>query len=214
MMTKAQINIDIVSDVVCPWCVIGYGRLKKALGNFTTELDANIVWHPFELNPNMSLEGENLRQHLSQKYGTTLEGSIRARAMLTEEGKKVGFKFNYFDEMKMLNTHQCHQLLHWAKESDLQNQLAEELFEHFFSNRGTFTEQELIHVVQKAGLNSKQAMSVLTNNSYTEEVKLIEEHWHQKGIHGVPLFIFNGEQALSGAQEISTFERVLNQYLK
>lgn len=134
--------------------------------------------------------------------------------MLTEEGKKVGFTFNYFDEMKMLNTHQCHQLLHWAKESDLQNQLAEALFEHFFSNRGTFTASELIQIVDKVGLNSHQAQSVLANNSYREEVKLSEAHWHRNGIHGVPLFIFNGKQALSGAQEVTTFERVLNQYLK
>jgi len=213
-MSMTRINIDIVSDVVCPWCVIGYGRLQAALANFETELDVNIVWHPFELNPNMAIEGENLRSHLSAKYGTTLEGSIKARAMLTEEGKKVGFTFNYFDEMKMLNTHQCHQLLHWAKESDLQNQLAETLFQHFFSNRGEFTESELVNVAEKVGLNSSQATSVLANNSYSEEVKLIEDNWHQRGIHGVPLFIFNGEQALSGAQEVATFERVLNQYLK
>ena len=107
-----------------------------------------------------------------------------------------------------------HQLLHWAKESDLQNQLAEALFEHFFSNRGTFTASELIHIVDKVGLNSHQAQSVLANNSYSEEVKLSEAHWHRNGIHGVPLFIFNGKQALSGAQEVTTFVRVLNQYLK
>ncbi|OHU84231.1 MULTISPECIES: DsbA family oxidoreductase [Pseudoalteromonas] len=213
-MAKTKINIDIVSDVVCPWCVIGYGRLQAALANFDTKFAVNIVWHPFELNPSMPKEGENLRQHLSKKYGTTSEGSIRARAMLTEEGKKVGFRFNYFDEMKMLNTHQCHQLMHWAKESNSQNQLAEALFEHFFSKKGTFTEPELIHVVEKVGLNSLQAQSVLANNSYSEEVKLIEKHWHQRGIHGVPLFIFNGEQVLSGAQEVATFEGVLNQYLK
>ena len=214
MMSEKQLNIDIISDVVCPWCVIGYGRLKAALANVDTKFDVNIVWHPFELNPSMPKEGENLRQHLSKKYGTTSEDSIRARAMLTEEGKKVGFKFNYFDEMKMLNTHQCHQLLHWAKESALQTPLAEAFFEHFFSNRGTFTEPELIQVVEKVGLNVTQATSILVNDLYSEEVKLIEVHWHQKGIHGVPLFIFNGEQALSGAQELATFERVLNQYLK
>lgn len=214
MISKTQINIDIVSDVVCPWCVIGYGRLKTALTNFKAGLDVNIVWHPFELNPDIPLGGENLRQHLSKKYGTTLEGSIRSRAMLTEEGKKVGFRFNYFDEMKMLNTRQCHQLLHWAKESDLQNRLAEALFEHFFSSRGEFTEIELVNVVEKVGLNATQAMSILVNNIYSEEVSLIEQHWHQRGIHGVPLFIFNGGQALSGAQEVSTFERILNQYLK
>ncbi|RHW77489.1 DsbA family oxidoreductase [Colwellia sp. RSH04] len=213
-MSKTQINIDIISDVVCPWCVIGYGRLKATLANFDTKFDVSIIWHPFELNPSMPKEGENLRQHLSKKYGTTLGGSIRARAMLTEEGKKVGFRFNYFDEMKMLNTHQCHQLLHWAKESNLQNQLAEALFEHFFSNKGEFTGSELVTVAEKVGLNADQAMYILANNTYSEEVKLIEDHWQQRGIHSVPLFIFNGEQALSGAQEMETFERVLNQYLK
>lgn len=211
---KPVIQIDIVSDVVCPWCVIGYGRLKKALANYASQLDVNIVWHPFELNPDMPPEGANLRSHLSKKYGTTLEGSIRARAMLTEEGRKVGFTFNYFDEMKMLNTHQCHQLLHWAKDSGLQNQLAEALFEHFFSNKGTFTEEELVIVAEKAGLDSAQAGSILANNTYSEDVSLIGQQWHQKGFHAVPLFIFNGERALSGAQDVETFEHLLNQFLR
>ena len=211
---KPIVNIDIVSDVVCPWCVIGYGRLKKAIANSVSQLDVNITWHPFELNPGMPLEGENLRSHLAQKYGTSLEESIRARAMLTDEGKKVGFEFNYFDEMKMLNTHQCHQLLHWAKESKLQSQLAEALFEHFFSNKGIFTEEELVYIAEKVGLNAQQAQSILADNTYSEEVSLIEQQWPQKGVRGVPLFIFNGERALSGAQSIGTFEHLLNQFLK
>lgn len=211
---RPTVKIDIVSDVVCPWCVIGYGRLKKAIANCASLLDVSIVWHPFELNPNMPLKGENLRSHLAQKYGTTLEGSIQARAMLTEEGKKVGFEFNYFDEMKMLNTHQCHQLLHWAKDSKLQNQLAEALFEHFFANKGTFTEEELVNIAEKVGLNAQQAQSILADNTYSEDVSSIEQQWHQKGIHAVPLFIFNGEHALSGAQDVETFDHLLKQFSK
>lgn len=211
---KPIVTIDIVSDVVCPWCVIGYGRLKKAIANNATQLDVNIIWHPFELNPGMPAEGENLRTHLAQKYGTSLEDSIRARAMLTEEGRKVGFNFHYFDEMKMLNTHQCHQLLHWAKDSGLQNQLAEALFEHFFSNHGTFSKEELVNVVEEVGLDAHHAQSILENNAFSEAVRLSEQHWHKQGIHGVPLFIFNGEQALSGAQNVETFDRLLNQFSK
>jgi len=82
------LRIDVISDVVCPWCVIGYGRLQHALNKFDNQIVVDIHWHPFELNPNMAIEGENLRSHLAAKYGTTLESSIKARAMLTEEGKK------------------------------------------------------------------------------------------------------------------------------
>ncbi len=209
---KPIVNVDIVSDVVCPWCVIGYGRLKKAIANNAPQLDVNITWHPFELNPDMPVEGENLRTHLAEKYGTSLEDSIRARTMLTEEGRKVGFTFHYFDEMKMLNTHQCHQLLHWAKASGLQNQLAEALFEHFFSNRGTFSKEELVNVVEKVGLNAHQARSILNNDAFSEAVRLSEQQWHQQGIHGVPLFVFNGEQALSGAHNVETFDHLLTQF--
>ena len=218
-MHKSTINIDIVSDIVCPWCAIGYGRLKKAIANLaeqnvTQQVEFNIQWHPFELNPNMSEQGENLREHLAKKYGTTLEGSIKARAMLTEEGKKVGFTFNYFDQMKMLNTHQCHQLLHWSKNSGQQNALAEGFFAHFFTNRGEFSEAELLAIVNNVGLSQQQAAIILSNNTMSQEVRRIEAQWQQKGIHSVPLFIFNNDQALSGAQEVSTFERLLRQSIK
>lgn len=211
-MSKQILNIDIISDVVCPWCVIGYGRLKKAIANVGADIEINMQWHPFELNPNMPQQGENLRTHLANKYGTTLEGSIKARAMLTEEGKKIGFTFNYFDQMKMLNTHQCHQLLHWAKDSGRQNALAEALFEHFFGNRGEFSEAELLSIVEKVGLSREQAAVVLSDNTESHEVRRIEAKWQQQGIHGVPLFIFNSEQALSGAQDVSVFEQLLQQY--
>ena len=211
-MTQEKIRIDIVSDVVCPWCAIGYWRLKKAIATCAVEHLVNVVWHPFELNPNMAESGENLRAHLAQKYGTTLEGSIRARAMLTAEGKKVGFTFNYFDEMKMLNTHPCHQLLHWAKEAGLQTQLAEALFAHFFSDRGEFSHDELVAVATQVGLDASEASDILTHNQYSDTVKQYEQEWRTKGVQGVPLFIFNGENVLPGAQEVATFEQVLKQH--
>lgn len=211
--SKIPLNIDIISDVVCPWCVIGYGRLKKALEKYTDTIEVNISWHPFELNPNMPSHGENLREHLANKYGTTLEGSIKARAMLTEEGEKFGFTFNYFDEMKMLNTHQCHQILHWAKESERQSELAEALFTHYFSDHGEFTESELLILINQVGLDAAEASNILSNNTLSNEVQSIEQYWRNNGIQGVPLFIFNGRKMLSGAQETETFESLLNQIL-
>ncbi|MCG9713342.1 DsbA family oxidoreductase [Shewanella insulae] len=207
------LRIDIISDVVCPWCAIGYGRLKHVLTKFDDQLVADIHWHPFELNPNMAMEGENLRSHLAGKYGTTLEGSIKARAMLTEEGNKVGFSFNYFDEMKMLNTHDCHQLILWASTTELQTTLVEALFEQFFTAQGEFDRTALISIAEKVGLDKTEAKRILEQQEFSEEVREIESKWYQQGIQGVPLFIFNGEHALSGAQDVATFECALQQYL-
>lgn len=207
------LRIDVISDVVCPWCVIGYGRLKHALTKFNNQIVVDIHWQPFELNPNMAIEGENLRSHLAAKYGTTLEGSIKARAMLTEEGEKVGFSFNYFDEMKMLNTHDCHQLILWASSTGRQTALVEALFEQFFTVQGEFNRNALVSIAEKVGLDKTEAKRILDQQEFSEEVQEIESQWHQQGIHGVPLFIFNGERALSGAQDVATFERAIQQYL-
>ena len=101
------VPVDIVSDVVCPWCVIGYYQLAAASRETGVAID--VRWHPFELNPGMADEGENLREHLAAKYGTTLENSIKSRARLTELGADLGFEFNYADDMRMYNTFRAHQ---------------------------------------------------------------------------------------------------------
>jgi len=213
-MKNNTLDIDIISDVVCPWCAIGYGRLRKALDKFAGQIDVNLRWHPFELNPGMAKEGENLRSHLAAKYGTTLEGSIKARAMLTDLGKKVDFTFNYFDEMKMLNTHDCHQLLLWASNTGLQTALALALFEEFFTHQGDFAHERLLAIVEKVGLDVKEAQQILENQTLSENVKAIENQWAQRGLRGVPAFIFNGEQMISGAQEAEAFEEVIETLIK
>lgn len=205
-----KLEIDIISDVVCPWCVIGFGRLQKAIEQLSNQIDVKINWHPFELNPSMSDTGENLRAHLAKKYGTTLEGSITARKVLTDLGQGVDFKFNYFDEMKMLNTHQCHQLLLWAKDSGKQTQLAMALFELFFTNKSEFTQEKLLEVVTGLGLNEKEAEHILQTNLFSQEVKRIENQWRQHGIQAVPAFIFNMQEILLGAQEVETFFTAIN----
>ena len=108
------LRVDIVSDVVCPWCVIGYHRLAKASGE--TGIGIDVHWHPFELNPQMAEDGENLREHLAAKYGTSPAGSRKARARLTKMGAALGFEFNYADDMRMVNTFRAHQLIDWAED--------------------------------------------------------------------------------------------------
>ena len=106
---QQPLKIDIVSDVVCPWCVIGYRQLAQALRETNTEYE--IHWHPFELNPNMPAEGQNLREHVAQKYGSSDKESTESRVRMTEAGEAVGFDFNFSDDIRMHNTFNLHQLL-------------------------------------------------------------------------------------------------------
>ena len=108
-----KVSIDIVSDVVCPWCIVGYQHLQHAVA-MLDDVEVSVNFHPFELNPSMSEEGQNLREHVMQKYGVTEAQSQQTREQLTDIGDAVGFKFDYFDEMKMVNTFNAHQALHLA----------------------------------------------------------------------------------------------------
>ncbi len=127
------LRIDIVSDVVCPWCVIGFKQLERAIDE--SGVAAEIHWHPFELNPQMAEEGENLREHLAAKYGTTPEESRQARDRLTEMGEELGFTFSYAGDMRMVNTFRAHQLLHWAEVEGRGQDLQMALFAAFFTER-------------------------------------------------------------------------------
>ena len=200
-----SLRIDIISDVVCPWCIIGYKRLEKALLNFS-ELETDIHWHPFELNPDMPPGGENLREHLAKKYGTTLEGSIAARKKLTGLGASLGFKFDYFEEMRMVNTFNAHQLLHWSKQYNKQTELKIRLFSAFFGERKAVADVAVLsECAGDVGLDKDQAAVILKEQTFANEVRQIEQQWLQKGIRGVPAFIFNQQYLISGAQEVSTF---------
>ena len=126
------LQVDIVSDVVCPWCIIGYKQLQKALGSMAGQFDVTLRWHPFELNPRMPQDGQNLREHIFEKYGSSAEQSRAAKERLVTLGESLGFTFDYFDAMRMVNTFRAHQLLHWAGEQGRQTELKLELFDAFF----------------------------------------------------------------------------------
>lgn len=110
------LKIDIVSDVVCPWCVIGYRQLAQALESTNTAYE--IHWHPFELNPNLAGEGQNLREHVAEKYGVSDEESQQSRDRMQAAGSEVGFSFNFNDDSRIYNTFNLHQLLHWGKQQN------------------------------------------------------------------------------------------------
>ncbi len=210
-MQPLPLKIDIVSDVVCPWCVIGYKQLTNALQATPERFDVAIHWHPFELNPRMPPEGQNLREHLAQKYGTTPEQSRVARARLTDLGRSLGFRFEYHDDMRMYNTFSAHQLLHWAGAAGRQTELKLELFAAFFSRGEDISD---VHVLASAagaaGLPENEAIEILEDGRYAQAVRAGQQLWLDRHVQGVPTFAFNDKYLVTGAQEAETFSRLIS----
>ncbi len=210
-MNSIPLQVDIVSDVVCPWCIIGYKQLQKALAKTPHSFEVSLTWHPFELNPHMSDEGENLRDHLARKYGTTREQSVAARARLTALGESLGFRFDYFDEMRVVNTFRAHQLLHWAHSQGKQTELKLASFAAFFSQRQDVSKIDvLVSVAASVGLDAQEAQQVLSDARFASAVRDEQQYWLDREIHAVPTFMINQSYPIPGAQEASTFLRILD----
>ena len=213
-MTKPYLRIDIVSDVVCPWCVIGFKRLQQALGKFPEQFDLNIVWHPFELNPQMPEAGENLREHITGKYRISDQDSAENRERLTELGRELGFTFNFSDEMRIYNTNHAHRLLHWAEPTGHQTDLQVKLFEEYFTHGKNLNhESVLLDAAEAVGLDRTEASQALQDSAIIRQTLAREEQILLQGIRGVPLFMFNHEHAISGAEETAVFEQQLERIL-
>lgn len=204
------LQIDIVSDVVCPWCIIGYKQLQRALGSLPGQFDVTLRWHPFELNPEMPAGGEDLREHLARKYGASAEQGRGVRSHLTALGNALGFTFDYFDGMRMVNTFKAHQLLHWAAGEGRQTALKLALFEAFFSRREDVSDSGLLAAAaRRVGLSQEEAAAVLADGRFASAVRAEEQAWLGREVYAVPHFLFNERYAVPGAQEADTFARFL-----
>ena len=207
------IQVDIVSDVVCPWCIIGYRQFMRALEMRPGEFDVALRWHPFELNPAMPAEGQELREHVAEKYGATMEQSRASRGRLTALGEELGFTFDYFDGMRIVNTFDAHQLLHWAGQlgEAQQTALKLRLFSAFFSERKDVSQRAvLIAEAAETGLDASEAKAILEDQRFAEAVRDEQHFWREREVHAVPTFIFEGAYPVPGAQDASTFARVLD----
>ena len=208
--TKSPLRIDIVSDVMCPWCIIGYRQLKTALE--TSEVDHEIHWHPFELNPNMPPEGQDIGEHLAEKYGTTPEQSAANRAMMAAHGEELGFDFNFTDDFRMHNTFNTHQLLHWAGEQGCKNDLKQALFTaHFTDGQNLSDDAVLVGIAGEIGLDRVEAKSVLNDQRFANAVRQEQQFWRQQGINGVPAVVFDRRHLVTGAQGVDNFKSILAQ---
>lgn len=206
------IQIDIISDVMCPWCIVGYRQLEQALS--ATETGAYIRWHPFELNPAMPADGQNLREHLHEKYGASPEQSAQNRAHLQSIGNDLGIDFQFSDDSKIVNTFAAHQLLDWAQTHDLQHPLKMALFEaHFSEGRDVSDVNVLVDVAASVGLDRNAAQEILKSGSHASETRARQQFWTERGISGVPAVVFEGKYLLTGAQGAQTYAQMLQKVL-
>jgi len=212
---KKTLKIDFVSDVVCPWCVVGLGGLETALDRLKAEgIAADIAFQPFELNPQMAPEGENIVEHIGRKYGASPEQSAANRAMIRERAGDVGFDMRMTDDSRIWNTFDAHRLLHWAHETAPEKQKApkQALFAaHFTDNRNLTDARVLTEAAQAAGLDRAEAGEVLASGRYAQAVRQAEETWRARGISSVPAVVVEGKYLISGGQPPEAFEQALRQ---
>jgi predicted DsbA family dithiol-disulfide isomerase len=210
----ARIKLDLVSDIVCPWCIIGYKRLQQAIKASGAEDRIDIEWQPFELNPGMPPEGENLRAHIARKYGSSAEEYRRTQANLEQLGTELDFRFDFFDDMNIVNTEAAHILLDYAKDFGKQTELQLRLFDAYFNERKDISDRLVLQAeLQSLDLDTEAALLQLESNEAHERVKTAETFWQGHGISSVPTVVFNRSSALTGAQPVAVYQQVLTELL-
>jgi len=218
-MTAAGVplRIDIVSDVVCPWCIIGLKQVEKALTLVGQDIAAETYWHPFELNPNMVPEGEDTAEHIARKYGSTPEQSRANRSRLSDIGNSVGFAFNYGEGMRIYNTFNAHKLLTiFGSERGWRAQTALKmaLFTAYFQDRRDVRDIDVLcDIAETQGMDRDVALAWINDAALTTSVRAEMAHWIDQNITGVPAIIFDQKYMVPGAQSAETFADVINKVL-
>lgn len=207
-----KLKVEFVSDVVCPWCVVGLRGLEQAIDNLRGMVDVELHFEPFELNAHLEPEGESLAEHIHDKYGSAPEQFAKMQQALTARGAEVGFRFNFNEHSRIWNSFDAHRLLHWAGLAGAREQqaLKNALFRvHFTDNRNLFDREVLVDAAGDAGLDREQARAVLASGAYLQEVRQRESLWQRRGISAVPSVVIAGSHLIQGGQPAEVYERVL-----
>lgn len=208
------LKIDFVSDVACPWCAVGLASLESALRHLGNDVQAELHFQPFELNPQMGPEGQDITEHLSQKYGSTAEQQAATWAALRERGAAVGFEFRREGRGRVWNTFDAHRLLHWAGTQSAPAQLALKkalLRAYFTQARNVSDAAVLLEAVDAAGLDRTRAQAILAGDEYAREVREQQQFYAGHGIRAVPSVIVNDQHLIQGGQPPEVFEQALRQ---
>ena len=206
------LRIDFVSDVACPWCAVGLKSLEQALEKLQGEVSAEIHFQPFELNPNMPPGGQDIVEHLAQKYGSTPAQLAQNQERLRERGEELGFIFDLQKRTRIYNTFDAHRLLHWAEGQGKQRELKHALLRAYFTDGRDPSDREvLVNVAESVGLNAQEAAAVLDSGQYAQEVREAEQFFQREGIQAVPSVIIDRQYLIQGGQPVEAFEQALRQ---
>ncbi|MBL8351627.1 MAG: DsbA family oxidoreductase [Burkholderiaceae bacterium] len=207
-------KIDFVSDVSCPWCAIGLNALEQALERVAPEITATLHFQPFELNPQMAPEGQDIVEHITQKYGISAAQAAANTEAIRQRGASVGFEFGVGKRRRIYNTFDAHRLLHWA---GLQGEAAQRALKHallgaYFTDGLSPADHDVLAAAAvAAGLDEAGARAVLSSDRYAAEVREAEAFYHQQGIASVPAIIIDDRHLITGGQPVELFERALRQ---
>jgi predicted DsbA family dithiol-disulfide isomerase len=208
-----KLKIDIVSDVVCPWCVIGFKNLQTAIKQMSNEIDFEINWKPYELHPEIPKNGYDKKLYMQQKFGDA-SGRASPYNQIKEIGKSLGFEFNFSKTERIPNTFSAHRLLWKSKEFNLQTELSEALFEAYFTDgKDIGSDEVLAGIAQEVGMDKLEVLKFLSSKEGGQETADEEMEFIEKSIGAVPTYFINEKYIIQGGQEPETFVSFLNKIL-
>ena len=217
-MTKPKVAVDIWSDVMCPWCAVGYTQFAKSVKSVEDELDVEVRWMPFELNPDLPLEGTRQDEHLARVYGRSLEEVAAMRAQMQATAERAGFPMAWTGggeepPAMMWNTFEAHKLLRWALADsgpEAQTRLKVALLEaHFQQRRNVGDPTVLLDIAEAQGFDRAKAAEALADEALAIAVRTEEQRGRQAGINSVPSFVVNGRYVIQGAREAEDYAQML-----
>ena len=207
------LKIDIVSDIICPWCVIGFRNLKTAMEELQSELKFEIFWKPYELHPEIPQEGYDKKLYMLQKFGSS--GVRSPYEEITKVGESVGFEFNFSKTKRIPNTFMAHRLLWKAEQCNLQNELSEALFKAYFTDGLDIGSKEILsNISHSVGMNKENSITFLESKEGGQEVADLEMHFIERSIGAVPTYFINDKYIIQGGQEPETFVSFLRKIIQ
>lgn len=203
-------RIEMISDVICPWCVIGLRELERALARMTNEIDASLHFQPYELDPARPLEGQAIADIYKTRFGKSFEEMAAQRENVRARAANVGFAVNMTENSRIYNTFDAHRLLHWAELKGKQLALKHALFKaHFTEGRNISDYDVLVEIAASVGLDAAEAKKVLMDGLYADDVRKAEHYWQSAGVRSVPGFVIDRKHFISGGQTADAFEKML-----
>ena len=210
------LKVDFVSDISCPWCAIGLHALEQAAARLQGEVALDLHFQPFELNPQMPPGGQDMGEHLYEKYSTTPEQSKPMRDAIVERGAQLGFVFRMDPRGRIYNTFDAHRLLYWAGEegpAGAQAALQHALFKAYFTDGQNPSEASvLVQAAHAVGLDAQRARAVLASDAFADAVRAREQFYQRQGIQSVPAVVINDRHLIQGGQPVEVFERSLRHF--